>query len=136
MVFEPPSWHINKLTRDEKANFIITRRDLPPVLYQISGRVSFPVGMAGRVQLKLEGGDKPDSTTTDADGNYTFKNLPAGRTYTITPFSPAMGFTPTFWRKQLNQDEHVNFRLSQPPSKTDQPTKLPLTLAPLRPKPL
>src|SRR5207244_13574426 len=34
-------------------------------------------------------------TSTDAGGNYSFINLPAGRDYTVTPSKAGFGFLPT-----------------------------------------
>lgn len=58
----------------------------------------------------LDGGAKPASTTTDAHGNYTFGDLRAGGSYTITPVSGKINFTPPSRSvNNLTQDESAHF---------------------------
>jgi hypothetical protein len=65
--------------------------------YSISGRVTSPAPVGATpvsgVTIKVSGGTTY-STTTDASGNYTIPNLPAGRNYTITASKTNYAFTP------------------------------------------
>jgi hypothetical protein len=60
----------------------------------ISGRVtnSAAQGVAG-IQITLSG-TTTATTTTDANGNYSFPNLVAGGSYTVTPTTPGFDYTP------------------------------------------
>ena len=103
MHFTPPSRSFNNLQQDESANFSV-----PPQVYKISGRVMSATQPLGGVKVKLEG-SKLTSTTTDAGGNYTFGDLRAGGSYTITPraltsFKPA---SRSF--DNLRRDESADF---------------------------
>jgi hypothetical protein len=67
-----------------------------PVVISISGQVTttgttIPLP---DVTMSLTGG-KIRSTQTDANGNYAFGNLPAGRNYTVTPSKALHSFDPT-----------------------------------------
>lgn len=63
----------------------------------------------GGVRVTLDG-SKPASTMTDANGNYTFSDLLAGGSYTITPVRDKMNFTPPNRSlADLRQDESADF---------------------------
>jgi len=56
-----------------------------PAEYSISGKIAAHTGQPmANCKVKLTG-DATLSTRTDAQGNYEFKNIPAGGTYTLTP---------------------------------------------------
>ena len=92
-------------TKGEKSNLIFNsqnvnslqknvRLDFSPVVVTIGGQVTLGAGGLDAVTITLSGG-KSLTTQTNASGNYSFPNLPAGRSYTVTPSKPAFGFTPT-----------------------------------------
>src|SRR5437870_11249980 len=70
------------------------RLDFSPVVVTIGGQVTLGGGGLDAVTMTLTAG-KSLSTQTNASGNYSFANLPAGRNYTITPSKTAFGFQPT-----------------------------------------
>src|SRR6185436_17391809 len=78
-----------------------------PVVISISGQVTttgttIPLP---DVTMSLTGG-KTFNTLTDANGNYSFGNLPAGRNYTVTPTKALHSFDPvnrTFNSVGVNQ---------------------------------
>jgi hypothetical protein len=59
--------------------------------FSISGTIS-PASLAVGATITLSG-TSTGTTTTDASGNYTFSNRPAG-TYTVTPSKSGLSFTP------------------------------------------
>lgn len=111
--FQPSDRSINNLTQDESADF--SGLVQPPV-YKISGRVTEaataePVSGI-RIFLK---GPATASTTTGANGNYTFDRLPEGGSYTLTPDRSKLSFTPRDRRiKNLTQDESADFAVAEP----------------------
>jgi uncharacterized repeat protein (TIGR01451 family) len=80
----------------------------------ISGRVTDAANNGlGGVTLTLSG-SQTGTTTTDASGNYSFANLAAGGSYTITPSRAGFAFTPpsqTF--NNLNSNGTANFTAAQ-----------------------
>jgi len=70
------------------------RLDFSPVVVTISGQVTLGGGGLDATTMTLSGG-KSLTTQTNASGNYSFANLPAGRNYTVTPSKPSFGFVPT-----------------------------------------
>lgn len=115
VVFNPLSRSINKLTKDESADFTLSK----PVVYKITGQVmdaspGKPAGGIKGVQVVLKGGAGTAPVTTDENGRYTFSGLPAGGTYTVTPDRKGMDFGPgsrTF--KNLAKDEKADFSLDR-----------------------
>lgn len=110
--FQPSDRSIDNLTRDESADF----SGLVQPVYKISGRVTEAATakpLSGiRIFLK---GPTAASTTTVANGNYTFDRLPEGGSYTITPDRSNMSFTPRDRRiKNLTKDESADFVLAEP----------------------
>ncbi len=78
--------------------------------FSISGRVlNDSSGALAGVAVTLSGAASAN-TTTDANGNYTFANLPTGGNYTVTPSSGNFSFSPasqTF--NNLNVNRIANF---------------------------
>ncbi|MGB7921894.1 MAG: carboxypeptidase-like regulatory domain-containing protein [Pyrinomonadaceae bacterium] len=68
------------------------------LVYSISGQVKLGTAGLSGVTLTLTSptpaGFAPRKFTTTTNGNYTFANLPAGRTYKITPVKTNYTFTP------------------------------------------
>lgn len=104
MNLTPPSHAFKNLTRDESADFGV----VPPEVYKISGRVMEEGKPLAGVNIMLEGA-RTDSMTTDANGYYTFRELPAGGRYTVTPRA-RMNFTPPSHSfRNLARDESADF---------------------------
>ena len=79
---------VNNLQKNE-------RRDFGPSVISISGHVTRSdnaLALSG-VTIFLSNG-KSLSTQTDGSGNYSFGNLPAGRTYSVAPLLTGFVFTP------------------------------------------
>lgn len=103
MKFKPLSRALNKLRRDETADFVVETE-----VFKISGRVVSASRPASRVKIALEG-SKLTSTTTDTNGYYTFSNLRSGGSYTVTP-SGQRGFKPSSRSfDNLRRDETADF---------------------------
>jgi hypothetical protein len=104
MSFAPRSRLINKLERDQRADFSVTEQ-----LHSISGQVRTPdAKLSAVVEIRLSGA-KSSTTMTDAGGNYRFANLPSGD-YTVTAVNARMIFVPP--RRDfhnLNKDEQADF---------------------------
>ena len=85
--FDRPNATFSGVASDQTADFVATVNR-----HRISGSVKRPAGaaMAG-VTVTLSGG-QAGTTTTDANGLYSFANLPAGAAYTVTPSRP--GYDP------------------------------------------
>lgn len=86
----------NYIFNSQTANNLVknVRLDFSPVVISIGGQVTLGAGGLDAVTMTLSGG-KSLSTTTDAGGTYGFVNLPAGRSYTVTPSKAGFGFEPT-----------------------------------------
>jgi hypothetical protein len=80
----------------------------PVVLYKISGRVISAGQPLKGVKVMIEG-SMLTSTTTDANGNYTFSRLRAGGSYTITPRAQASFSPPSRSFNNLRRDEPADF---------------------------
>lgn len=108
MNFTPPSRSLNNLKQDGSADFIgIAQAEL----YKISGRVTGGGQPLGGVRIRLDG-TKTNSTTTNANGDYAFNDLPEGGNYTVTPLtlSLRMSFSPIRRAfNNLNHDESADF---------------------------
>ncbi|HEV2863822.1 MAG TPA: SBBP repeat-containing protein [Pyrinomonadaceae bacterium] len=74
------------------ANANPTPTPAPAQTFTLSGRVKNPDGTGLSALVRLSG-TRTASIGTDADGNYTFVNLPRGGTYTVTPSSNLSNFT-------------------------------------------
>jgi hypothetical protein len=95
---------VTNLSANQQLTFAGTLR-----AYTISGHVASGVASLSNVTITL-GGDQPSTTTTDAQGNYTFANLPAGKNYTVTPSRANYTFAPpsaTF--NNLTSNQSANF---------------------------
>jgi len=101
--FRPASRSFNNLRRNESADFVV-----PSESYKISGRVMSASQPLSGVKVILEG-SMLTSTTTDADGSYTFTKLRAGGTYTITPRAKASFSPPSRSFNNLRRDESADF---------------------------
>ena len=92
--FTPPSRSYTNLGADLiNQNFAATLNN-----HTISGVVKVgTVGLAGvlvRLTAPTSSGVSPRYSTTTATGAYSFPNLPAGRTYIVTPVKTGYNFTP------------------------------------------
>lgn len=95
------------------------------VVYRISGRVTNSGQPIAGVKIRLEG-SKATVATTDASGYYSFNDLRAGGSYTVTPIGDKTDFKPlnrSF--DNLTQDGSADFagdnkRESEPPVKCDE----------------
>lgn len=103
--FSPTSASFSNIGANQIANFSATLK-----VYRIGGRVTTSGGAAlSGVTVKLSG-SQTATATTDATGNYSFANLPAGGSYTVTPSRTNYAFTPvarTF--NDLNADQTSDF---------------------------
>jgi hypothetical protein len=116
MNFSPSNRSFNNLTGDGSADFIVETK-----LYKISGRVMDAIQPLAGVKIAIEG-SKATSTTTDANGNYSFSSLRGGGSYTITPRSD-INFTPTNRSfSNLTQDGSADFSGVVKHVKTDDKT--------------
>jgi Carboxypeptidase regulatory-like domain len=108
MTFDPPRRDFHNLSRDERADFSVRS---VPMFFKISGRVKSLLGRPPQVRLRLTGTTSA-TTTTDANGAYSFEGLPAGGRYTIAADSPdATLIPPARTVAALNKDEQVNFNV-------------------------
>jgi hypothetical protein len=101
--FSPASQTLNNLSANRFVNFFGTR-----TVVQLGGRVADASNNGlGGVTVALSG-SQTATTTTDGAGNYSFTNLAAGGSYTVTPqggtYSPA---TQQF--NNLGADATANF---------------------------
>jgi hypothetical protein len=85
--FSPAGTAFNDLGADRTANFTGT-----PVPFTIGGRVTSGGAALSGVTVTLSG-SQPGTTTTDANGNYTF-TVPAVGNYTVTASKPHYTFAP------------------------------------------
>jgi cytoskeletal protein RodZ len=125
MGFSPLGRNFDNLRRDESADFTV---ETPA--FKISGRVvETLVGPRGGVTVSIKG-SKLTSTTTDGNGYYSFGDLRAGGSYTITP-KGQMRFEPTSrYFDKLQRDESADFAIpdstpTPPPTPTPSPTPTP-----------
>ena len=109
MNFAPRSRVINKLERDERADFSVTEQ-----LHSISGQVRTNDAKLPLIEIRLSGA-KSSTIMTDAGGNYRFANLPSGD-YTVTAVNARMTFDPP--RRDfhnLSKDEQADFAVRSVP---------------------
>jgi hypothetical protein len=103
--FTPASQAFNNLSADGTANFNGTLR-----LHVVGGLVTDAANNALPGVAVTLTGSQSATTTTDAGGNYSFPNLPAGGNYTVTPSRPHYAFTPaTLAFNNLSADQAGNF---------------------------
>jgi hypothetical protein len=80
-----------------------------PVSYQIRGHVTVNGGALRGISITLSG-SQSGTRTTGMNGSYTFSDLLAGGSYTITPSSAKIVFEPPNHSiNKLTQDESVDF---------------------------
>ncbi|HEV7903867.1 MAG TPA: carboxypeptidase regulatory-like domain-containing protein [Pyrinomonadaceae bacterium] len=87
--FNPPSLSFINLSSNATANFAATR-NTHSIGGQIRDNQNAPLAS---VTVTLSGGQSA-TTATDANGNYSFTNLPAGANYIVTPSLANYAFTP------------------------------------------
>ncbi len=81
----------------------------PVRIYKISGQVRDARQSLSGVKINIEG-TKLTSTTTDANGRYSFTGLTAGGSYTITPINLKTNFSPSSrFLANLSKDEAADF---------------------------
>ncbi|HEY0376092.1 MAG TPA: SBBP repeat-containing protein [Pyrinomonadaceae bacterium] len=84
---------LNLTTSQPGTNFVATLKT-----YTLSGGVKFGAAGLGGVTMKLESptpaGFAARTATTSSTGAYSFPNVPAGRSYTVTPIKNGYQFTP------------------------------------------
>ncbi|HEX8500725.1 MAG TPA: carboxypeptidase regulatory-like domain-containing protein [Pyrinomonadaceae bacterium] len=85
----PASTAVGPLTSDRTADFTATLNR-----HKIAGRVARDDGRAMPGVAVALAGSQTGTTTTDANGDYSFTNLPAGGDYTVTPARNGYDFTP------------------------------------------
>ena len=88
-IFSPPNRVYNSLSANQgAADFTAT------LVYTISGHIqdNASAAIAG-VTITLSG-SQSQTASTDASGNYSFPNLPAGLNYTVTPSKLSYSFAP------------------------------------------
>lgn len=102
--YSPMNASIANITSDQLRNFAATRAN-----YSISGRVTtnLNVGLSG-VTVNLSG-NVTNSTTTDANGNYSFTNLTAGYSYSVVPSASPFMFAPVGINYLDGNQTNVNF---------------------------
>lgn len=84
--------------------------------HSISGRITNPNGIpfAGLTVKLVQ--SETTTTTTDSNGNYSFAQLLAGRTYTVVPMSTSLVFNPlSTVIYDLSADRTLNFGGNLPP---------------------
>ncbi|HEY0169462.1 MAG TPA: carboxypeptidase regulatory-like domain-containing protein [Pyrinomonadaceae bacterium] len=87
--FAPASTNVGPLASDRAADFAATLNR-----HKISGRVARANGQAMSGVTVTLSGSQTGTTTTDANGDYNFANLPAGGNYTVTPSKAGYDFNP------------------------------------------
>jgi carboxypeptidase family protein len=107
MKVTPPTRSFTNLMKDESADFSVQRN-----FYKISGRVTNNGEPLSGVNILLAG-SKTDSTTTDANGNYAFGNLPEGGNHTVTPRARMKVTPPTRSFTNLTKDESADFSVQR-----------------------
>jgi uncharacterized repeat protein (TIGR03803 family) len=108
--FTPPSLSFTNLSSGQTANFTA---NLVIVTYTISGQVTlFGSGLSG-VTMTLNGSQSGSpTTTTDANGNYSFAAL-AGGNYTVTPsLAPYIFNPPSQTFNNLSANQTANFSVT------------------------
>jgi hypothetical protein len=102
--FTPETAVFNNLTANQGADFAATLNR-----HTISGRVT-GAGGTGIPGVTVElSGFQSGTATTDADGHYSFANLPAGGSYTVTASRANYTFTDAQSYDDLSADQTSNF---------------------------
>ena len=107
-IFVPASKSFTNLSSDQSFSFTL--------VYGISGHITDSLGSAASGVTVTLSGAQSSQTQTDIAGNYSFPNLPAGVSYTVTPTKPNFTlnytFTPpsqTFASLAANQTANFSF---------------------------
>lgn len=123
----PGNRTITNLRLDEsKADFELFQRDQPPAKFRISGRVTNRGRPLEGVNIVLRTPNEQLSEKTDANGFYSFNDLPAGDRYAVAPSSPGVRFLPlSRLVYSLTGDEPANFEVFGQPDESppNGPTK-------------
>jgi Bacterial Ig domain/Beta-propeller repeat/Carboxypeptidase regulatory-like domain len=101
-----------RANRNGQGDAFVSKISVGAVSFSISGRVIDGNGGVSGTGVNL-GGSRRERTVTDANGNYIFRNLKGGRSYTVTPVTSFGSFLPesrTF--NNLNTNETANFALA------------------------
>lgn len=90
----------------------------PSPKFAISGRITKKDNSPVQGVLVTLSGSQSVTTTTDANGNYDFWNLPTSGRYVITPAKDSLVFeSPSATLITPNGDQSVNFTAGPPPAK-------------------
>jgi hypothetical protein len=111
--FTPLSTSFNNLSSHQTANFTATL-----LTYTLSGRVVTQEGAAGLggVTITLSG-DRTGTTQTNAQGVYSFTNLPSGSNLVVMPSLSNYSFSPSSQPININSDRpNINFTASLIPA--------------------
>ncbi|MGH9945435.1 MAG: carboxypeptidase regulatory-like domain-containing protein, partial [Pyrinomonadaceae bacterium] len=112
--FEPSFRAFLNLSGNQTGNFVGTGA------VSITGRI--PNLAPGQSVTVVLSGTSSAVTTTDANGNFTFVNLPLGGAFTVTPVSGAQVFDPSsFSVGNLTANMTINFNAAPNPSPTPTP---------------
>ncbi|HLL74203.1 MAG TPA: carboxypeptidase regulatory-like domain-containing protein, partial [Pyrinomonadaceae bacterium] len=106
--FAPPSRTFSNLQANQSGDFVATLNT-----FTITGRVAEGANNAREGVTVTLSGSQSATATTDASGNYSFANLLAGGTYTVTPSLANYSFAPpsrTF--NNLSADQTADFAAS------------------------
>ncbi len=86
---DPQTTTVNPLSANRSIDFAATRQT-----FEINGRVTDAQGVAlSNVTVNLTGA-REATTTTDATGYYRLRDLPAGYSYTVSPFGSYHDYSP------------------------------------------
>jgi len=89
--FDRASASFKDVAADQTADFVAALDR-----FKLGGSVRRPNGAAmSGVTVTLSGGQTPATVITDAQGAYSFANLPAGGNYTVTPSKTGYDFAPS-----------------------------------------
>ena len=104
-VITPPTVTFNNLVTDKTVDLAATL-----LRHSVSGRVTKPDGSAlAGVAVALTG-SQTGTTTSDANGNYSFANLAGGGDYTVTPTFQHYAFVPASKEfRDLGSDQSASF---------------------------
>jgi hypothetical protein len=107
--FAAPQLVFNKLSANQSAaNFAATLDR-----HRLSGRVADANNNGTPGVLVTLSGGQAATATTDAGGNYSFPNLPAGANYTVTPSLRHYTFSPSSKTyNDLGSDQQTSFSLT------------------------
>ncbi|MGH9944098.1 MAG: carboxypeptidase regulatory-like domain-containing protein, partial [Pyrinomonadaceae bacterium] len=112
--FMPPVHYFSNVTSNQSGNSVGLTS------FSIGGRV--PNLQPGETVLLTLSGSRSANTTTDANGNYAFGDLPLGGTYRVTPQSSIRSFEPPSAEvANLSNNATANFTPAANPGPTPEP---------------